>query len=175
MWLFIYICSFRNSILLVFRLFSEIVVMYVVVVLVSTRGGELRIFLLYLELEARRLMLECQLSLSMKCHFLWLVHCPHKKRGSRWDRWVTLGFLFGHWFYPLKYELMALAGVVQWIERQPMNQKVAGSIPSLGTCLGCRLGPQLGVCKRQPVDVSLAYRCFFPSFSPSLPLSKINK
>ena len=36
----------------------------------------------------------------------------------------------------------ALAGVAQWIECQPMNQRVTGSIPSQGTCLGCRPGPQ---------------------------------
>ena len=34
-----------------------------------------------------------------------------------------------------------LAAVAQWIERQPVNQSVAGSIPSQGTCLGCRPGP----------------------------------
>ena len=48
----------------------------------------------------------------------------------------------------------ALAGVAQWIECQPMNQRVTGSIPSLGTHLGCGLGPQSGVCERQPhIDV----------------------
>ena len=31
----------------------------------------------------------------------------------------------------------ALAGVVQWIECRPANQRVACSIPSQGTCLGC--------------------------------------
>ena len=36
----------------------------------------------------------------------------------------------------------ALAGVVQWIERHSANQRVAGSIPSQGTCLGC--GPLVG-------------------------------
>ena len=35
----------------------------------------------------------------------------------------------------------ALAGVAQWIECQPRSQKVAGSIPSQGTCLGCEPGP----------------------------------
>ena len=46
--------------------------------------------------------------------------------------------------------------------------EVTGSISGQGTCLCCRLGPWLGACKRQPVDVSL--------LSPSLPLSlKINK
>ena len=35
----------------------------------------------------------------------------------------------------------ALAGVAQWIEHSPANQKITGSIPSQGTCLGCRYGP----------------------------------
>ena len=57
----------------------------------------------------------------------------------------------------------ALDGVAQWIERWPLKQRVAGSIPSQGTCLGCRSGPQYGTRKRQPhIDVSL-------SLSPSLP------
>ena len=38
----------------------------------------------------------------------------------------------------------ALAGVAQWIECRPMNQKVTGSNPSQGTCLGCWPGSQLG-------------------------------
>ena len=36
----------------------------------------------------------------------------------------------------------ALAGVAQWIEFRPADQRVAGLIPSQGTCLGCRPGPQ---------------------------------
>ena len=36
----------------------------------------------------------------------------------------------------------ALAGVAQWIECQPVNQRVAGLIPSQGTCLGWGPGPQ---------------------------------
>ena len=49
-----------------------------------------------------------------------------------------------------------LAGVAQWIECRPANQRVAGLIPSQGTCLGCGPGPQLGVHERQPhIDVSL--------------------
>ena len=71
---------------------------------------------------------------------------------------------------------MTLVGVAQWIECQPANQEVAGSIPCQGTCMGCGLGPSLGVCERQPADVSLTLQCFSPSLSPSLPLSlKINK
>ena len=59
----------------------------------------------------------------------------------------------------------ALAGVAQWIECWPVNQAVAGSVLSQGTCLGCTLGPWLGMCERQPVDVSLAHQCFFPFLS----------
>ena len=64
----------------------------------------------------------------------------------------------------------ALAGVAQWTECQPINQRVMGSIPSLGTCLGCGVGPQFGACERQPhTDVSF-------SLSPYLPFSlKVNK
>ena len=50
----------------------------------------------------------------------------------------------------------ALAGVAQWIEPWPVNQKVAGLIPRQGTCLGCRPGPQQGAQDWQPhTDVSL--------------------
>ena len=35
-----------------------------------------------------------------------------------------------------------LAGVAQWTEHGPVNQRVSGSIPSQGTCLGCGLGSQ---------------------------------
>ena len=59
---------------------------------------------------------------------------------------------------------MALAGVAQWIELQPANQRVAGSIPSQDTCLGCRPGPQQGAHERQlHMDVSL------PFFLPPVP------
>ena len=40
----------------------------------------------------------------------------------------------------LKNSSSALAGVAQWIECRHANQSVAGSIPSQGTCLGCRPG-----------------------------------
>ena len=75
----------------------------------------------------------------------------------------------------------ALAGVAQWIEHGPVNQSVAGSIPSQCTCLDWGPGPQEGVCERQLTAVSLAHRRFslslsLFSLSPSLPFSlKINK
>ena len=60
----------------------------------------------------------------------------------------------------------ALAGIAQWIEWGPVNQRVTGSIPSQGTGLGCGPGPQSGACERQlHTDVSLP---LFLSPFPSL-------
>ena len=59
---------------------------------------------------------------------------------------------------------VSLAGVAQWIECWPGNQKVAGLILSQDTCLGCGPGPQLGACERQGINVSLS------DISVSLPL-----
>ena len=53
--------------------------------------------------------------------------------------------------------ISALADVAQWTECQPVNQRVADSIPSQGTCLGCRPGPQWGACKRQPLSKNNKY------------------
>ena len=78
--------------------------------------------------------------------------------------------------HDLKIHTNALASVAQWTECWPVNQKVAGSIPSQGTRLGCGPGPQLGAWERQLIGVFLTHPCFFLSLSPSLPLSlKINK
>ena len=60
-----------------------------------------------------------------------------------------------------KTKKIALAGGAQWIECQPVNRKVAGLVPSQGTYLDGRPGPQL-VCERQLIGVSLPR-------SPSLP------
>ena len=43
---------------------------------------------------------------------------------------------------------VALADVAQWVERQPADLKVTGSIPGQGTRLGCGPGPRLGVFER---------------------------
>ena len=45
----------------------------------------------------------------------------------------------------------ALAGVAQWLEGWPANQKAAGLIPSPNACLCCGPGPWSGVCER-PTD-----------------------
>ena len=52
---------------------------------------------------------------------------------------------------------------LSWLERHPIKQKAAGSIPSQGTCPGCRFH----ACKRQPIHVSLS-----PSLSFYLKISK---
>ena len=46
-------------------------------------------------------------------------------------------------FFKKKFTL-ALADVVQWIECWPKNRRVTSSIPSQGTCLGCRQVPGWG-------------------------------
>ena len=48
--------------------------------------------------------------------------------------WVVAG--------SIQNTVLALADVPQWIEHQPVNQRVTGSIPSQGTCMGCAPGPQ---------------------------------
>ena len=63
---------------------------------------------------------------------------------------------------------MTLAGVAQWIEHRPVKQRVAGLIPSQGTCLGCGPGPRWGVCVRgNHTLMFLSLSVFLPS-----PLSK---
>ena len=57
-------------------------------------------------------------------------------------------FEFDFWYKPKVYYFkrffffFALVGVAQWIERRPANQRVAGSLPSQGTCLACGPSPQ---------------------------------
>ena len=60
---------------------------------------------------------------------------------------------------------VALADVAQWIEHQPANQIVTGSIPSQGTRLGCGPGLRLEACERQShINVSLLL--FLPPSHP---------
>ena len=89
---------------------------------------------------------------------LW-TRCRHlaqgrSQRSKQSDELVSLKNLVWPWLVWLSW-----LGI-------PTKQKVASSIPSQGTCLGCRPGPQWGMCKRQPhIDVSLPL--FLPPF-PSL-------
>ena len=56
----------------------------------------------------------------------------------------------------IKYYEAALAGVAQWIEHGPANQRVAGSIPSPGHMPGLQARSPVGAGgERQPhIDVS---------------------
>ena len=57
---------------------------------------------------------------------------------------------------------LMLAGVAQRIEHQPVNQKVTYSLPSQGTCLGCR-SPVRGMreatnwCSSRSIFLSLSF------------------
>ena len=73
----------------------------------------------------------------------------------------------------------ALASMAQLVGASSHNQKVAGSIPSQGTYLGCGLIPSMhmiagpGVYGRQPIDATLSHKCFSISFPLSLKAMKI--
>ena len=55
----------------------------------------------------------------------------------------------------IKLPRPTLAGVAQWVECWPANQRVTSLILSQDTRLGCRPGPQLGVLEREPhIDIS---------------------
>ena len=62
--------------------------------------------------------------------------------------------------------LSALADTAQWIvtECRPANQRVASSIPSQGTCLVFRTGPQWGGCMNgNHTLMLLSLSFYFPS------------
>ena len=58
---------------------------------------------------------------------------------SRTTAWIAGNIQWGSFD---QNECVLLAGVAQWIECQPVNQRVASWIPSQGTRLGCEPGPQ---------------------------------
>ena len=67
----------------------------------------------------------------------------------------------------IKGQYLIMISVAQLVEHHPAKWKVAGSISSQGTCLGCRFGGQVWKATDQ---------CFSSSLSPFLPLSlKINE
>ena len=68
-----------------------------------------------------------------------------------------------------KKQSWALAGMAQWIELQPANQRVTGSIPSQGTCLIVAKVPKKGHRRGNHTLMFLSL-----SFS-LLSLSKVNK
>ena len=62
---------------------------------------------------------------------------------------------------------IALAGVAQWIECQPVNQRVAGLIPDLGHMSGFWARSPVGAMRE-----ATPHGYFSPSLSSPLPLSK---
>ena len=88
------------------------------------------------------------------------------KKQNHWDKEYICGSLGYNFREEVSLGFLdkvkkKLAGVAQWIERQPANQRVTGSIPRQGTGLGCRPGPRQRVRKRQPhTDVSLPLKNF---------------
>ena len=74
--------------------------------------------------------------------------------------------------YDTKEKTRVLADGARWIECWPMDLKVAGSIPSQGTSLGCGTGPRSGAHERHPIDVSLPL--FLPPFLLSLKINLKN-
>ena len=84
------------------------------------------------------------------------------------DKFLTLGFTLIYSIRKfLNNNILALAGMAQWIEHWPVNEKVTSSIPSLGH--------MPGLWARSPVggaQEATTQWCFSSSLSPSLPLSK---
>ena len=60
------------------------------------------------------------------------------------------------------------------LEHRPINQKVTGSIPGQGTCLGCGFSPQSG-CIQEATDCYFCLTLMFLSLSLFSPLSKKQK
>ena len=80
---------------------------------------------------------------------------------------VKLGSLAPYLFL-WKMASGALAGVAQLVGYHPTNQKVTGSIPGQGKCLGCGFGPQSGRV-REATDRCFSLTSMFVSLSFSLP------
>ena len=84
---------------------------------------------------------------------------------SNTEKWRCLKETFGpNW-----------CGSVGWSSsHKATKQKVASSIPSQGTCLGFRFGPQLGRVQ-EATDQCFSLTLMLLSLSPSLPFSQIHK
>ena len=60
------------------------------------------------------------------------------------QNWKSLCFSIPRRNARIKKHLFALARWLSWVNRHPVHQNVAGSIPVQGTCLGWGFDPQLG-------------------------------
>ena len=59
---------------------------------------------------------------------------------------------------------------LSWLVRHPINQKVVGSIPGQGACLGCGFSPWWGHVQ-EATNGCFSHQCLSPSHPPSLSLS----
>ena len=95
----------------------------------------------------------------------------HNKH-DQWLQWASTFHVIFECFYvvmlkwcPLKYKItLTLTRVAQLVDHRSVKPKVAGLIPSQGTCLGCGFNPWSGH-MREAID-----RCFSSTLAPSLPL-----
>ena len=71
-----------------------------------------------------------------------------------------------------RYDTSDQAGVAQWIEHWPVNKRVAGLIPSQGTCLVAGQVPKRGRARGNHTLMFLSLSFSLPS---SLSKNKINK
>ena len=100
-------------------------------------------------------------------YYLWIYdinRVSYSWRNLYFILFVSFSSLILFFFKDFIY--LALLGVAQWIECGPANQRVTSWIPSQGTRLGCRPGPQDRVCERQP-HIDISPPLFHPPF-PSL-------
>ena len=78
-------------------------------------------------------------------------------------------FYFNQGINIMKFTVYTLAGRVSWLEHCPVDQRVAGLIPSQDTYLGCRLYPSLGHMQGRTANWhSLWHQCFSLSLSLSV-------
>ena len=89
---------------------------------------------------------------------------------------VNVCKLFQHFImknFKHKKAKIALAGVARWTECWPVSQRVSGSVPGQGTCLGCGLDPQWGCVRGNHTVMFLSL--FLPPFSLQNKINKILK
>ena len=58
---------------------------------------------------------------------------------------------------------------LSWLGTIPQSERSPVQFPVRAHVWIADSVPSWGVCKRQPMDVSLSYRCFAPSFLPPFP------
>nr|KAF6360248.1 hypothetical protein mMyoMyo1_011194 [Myotis myotis] len=89
----------------------------------------------------------------------------NSRSGAGATTWARTSFLVFFFASSVSKGRRSLARVAQWLG-STYEARGHSWIPSQGTCPGCGLDPQCGVCRRQPIHDSLSSSVFL-----SLPLS----